>query len=68
VGRAGTVTRDGCEAARETACRLLRLLGAENIAKPIPLLLVRRIVEHLPQSCLRLPFGFVLFMKHGSVT
>ena len=50
----------------ETSCRLL-LREAKGIAKPIPLLLVRRIVKHLPQNCLRLPFGFVLLTKHGSV-
>jgi len=48
--------------------RALPLLDAENIGEPVPLLLVRRIVKHLPENCLRLPFGFVLLKKHGSVT
>jgi hypothetical protein len=46
---------------------LRAFLDAENVAKPIPLLLVRRIVKHLPKSCLRLRFGVVLLVKHGCV-
>jgi len=53
--------------ARPAPWRALPLLDPENIGEAVPLLLVERIVKHLPQSRLRLPFGFVLLMKHGSV-